>query len=170
MKLNRPSLQNLVGKKNLVGAEIGVFQGHNAKDVLIKLDIEKIYLIDIFKKKWGGREKVDGHLSEWKDKLIWLVGRSEEVAYKIPDNSLDFAYVDGGHKKPQVLKDLDAYYPKVKPGGLICGHDYQANIKLGVYSAVNEFFEGKEIFFADCLDSKKPEGKKHRDWWVWKDE
>ena len=170
MKLNRPSLQNLIGKEKLIGAEIGVYKGHNAKDMLEKLDIEKLYLIDVFNKKYASKKTVDKHLSEYSGKLIWLIGRSEIVANDIEDESLDFGYVDGGHKKPQVLKDLQAYYPKIKPGGLICGHDYQENIKLGVYAAVNEFFNDKKIFFAPCLDSIKSEDRKHMDWWVWKDE
>jgi predicted O-methyltransferase YrrM len=164
MILNRPSLQNLVGKKDLVGAEIGVYLGHNAKDILEKLDIKKIYLID---RNLGKSKK---YLQEYKDKIVWLQGLSDKVAEKIPDESLDFAYVDGGHKEPIVLKDLKVYYPKIKPGGLICGHDYMKQKKLGVVEAVNSFFVDKEIHTGECLDSKRPEGKKHQDWWVWKDE
>jgi len=164
MKLNRPSLQNLVGKKDLVGAEIGVLYGDNSIDILKKLDIEKIYLID---KNLKVSKK---NLQEYGDKIIWLQGFSEKMAEKIPDKSLDFAYVDGGHKEPQVLKDLHAYYPKIKPGGLICGHDYMKEKKLGVYQAVNEFFKDKEIFSGICLDSKRVGRRPHIDWWVWKDE
>lgn len=45
-----------VDGENLVGAEIGVFKGENAKRLLDYLDIDKLYLID----PYGGFEDYDG--------------------------------------------------------------------------------------------------------------
>lgn len=39
------------------------------------------------------------------------------------DASLDFVYIDGNHKLDFVLQDLTLWYPKVKPGGYVFGHD-----------------------------------------------
>lgn len=39
------------------------------------------------------------------------------------DESLDFVFVDAGHTTETVLKDLDAWWPKIKPGGMLAGHD-----------------------------------------------
>ena len=33
-------------------------------------------------------------------------------------------YIDGAHDYDSVLQDIELYYPKIKSGGLICGHDY----------------------------------------------
>lgn len=48
---------------------------------------------------------------------------SEEAAQRFADNSLDFVYIDGNHSYPYVLRDLEAWFPKVKSGGIICGDD-----------------------------------------------
>ena len=42
----RPAFKNLLGKCNLIGAEIGVYRGNNAYNFLRDLDILHLYLID----------------------------------------------------------------------------------------------------------------------------
>ena len=54
------------------------------------------------------------------------------------DNSIAFLYIDTTHEYEHVIKEIDAWYPKVKLGGIIAGHDY---FTPGVHRAVNEFFE-----------------------------
>jgi len=49
---------------------------------------------------------------------------STECSKMIPDDSLDFVYIDARHDRKGVLADLAAYWPKVRDGGLIAGHDY----------------------------------------------
>jgi len=55
--------------------------------------------------------------------------------------SLDFVFIDASHDYASVLKDLTAWYPKIKKGGVIAGHDYLPS--QGVFTAVNDFFEKK---------------------------
>jgi hypothetical protein len=43
------------------------------------------------------------------------------------DNSLDFVYIDANHTYEGVKEDIKYWYPKVKPGGLLLGHDYLPN-------------------------------------------
>ena len=49
---------------------------------------------------------------------------SMEAASDIPDNSLDFVYIDSNHQLMYVIEDLVIWSKKVKPGGIISGHDY----------------------------------------------
>lgn len=49
---------------------------------------------------------------------------TSEAAELIPDGSLDFVYVDARHDYCGCLKDLETYWPKLRPGGLMAGHDY----------------------------------------------
>lgn len=61
----------------------------------------------------------------------------------LPNNSLDWAYVDASHDYEPVRKDLEAVKSKIKPGGYICGHDYiewSRNLqRYGVIEAVHRF-------------------------------
>lgn len=64
------------------------------------------------------------------------------------DESLDVVYIDAGHSYEQVLADIYAWYPKVKPGGIIAGHDFAFEhpvSRAGVIRAVLEFFHDKPL-------------------------
>lgn len=65
------------------------------------------------------------------------------------DESLDFVFIDASHRYEDVLDDLNAWFPKVKKGGILAGHDYPS--WEGVVRAVNEFFESKLLHF-DCSE------------------
>ena len=45
------------------------------------------------------------------------------MAKQVKDKSLDFVFIDADHRYPAVIKDLAAWVPKLKPGGVLCGHD-----------------------------------------------
>ena len=62
---------------------------------------------------------------------------SWEAADLYPDNSIDFVFVDACHDYDSVSKDIFAWYPKVKVGGIIAGHDIEA---ADVKRAVREYF------------------------------
>jgi hypothetical protein len=63
---------------------------------------------------------------------------SLEAVELYDDNSLDFVFIDASHDYENVLKDVKAWYPKVKSGGLFAGHDYVSGWD-GVIQAVDEF-------------------------------
>jgi predicted O-methyltransferase YrrM len=58
---------------------------------------------------------------------------------RFKDNSLDIVFIDGDHSYEACLEDLTVWYPKVKQGGLIIGHDYWSEIKNDVYRAAQDF-------------------------------
>ena len=49
---------------------------------------------------------------------------SVDAAKDFEDESLDFVYIDGNHTLPYVVQDIFAWEPKIRPGGIISGHDY----------------------------------------------
>ena len=51
-------------------------------------------------------------------------GDSAQTAEFYQDHSLDFVFIDADHESSRVYADLAAWFPKVKPGGVIAGHDY----------------------------------------------
>lgn len=61
------------------------------------------------------------------------------AALLFPDESLDFVFVDADHRYESVTADLRAWWPKIRPGGAMAGHDYDTHWPE-VVRAVDDFF------------------------------
>jgi hypothetical protein len=63
------------------------------------------------------------------------------LAVTFPDEYFDLIYLDACHLYEAVRQDLRDWWPKVKKGGLFCGHDYMdVNVPfIQVKKAVDEF-------------------------------
>lgn len=70
---------------------------------------------------------------------------SLEAAKLYEDESLDFVFLDASHKYKDVKEDMEAWYPKVKQGGIFAGHDYPTWPE--VVKAVDEFFNPPGMIF-----------------------
>ena len=68
-------------------------------------------------------------------RLRLIRGRSQDVHAAIPDASVDFVFIDADHAYRAVCADIELYRPKLRPGGMLAGHDYG---KPGVRRAVVE--------------------------------
>jgi quinol monooxygenase YgiN len=124
-------------------AEVRVYKGDFAYQLLQNCDsIEKYYMIDPWR-----------HLEDWKkpanknndtfeqffleakektsfasNKIAILRGKTTEVVEKIPNNSLDFAYIDGDHTLKGITIDLIRLFDKIRVGGWIGGDDFSSSI------------------------------------------
>ena len=70
------------------------------------------------------------------------------AAERYENNSLDLVWIDAGHSYEEVKEDIKAWYPKVRYGGLIAGHDFAINhetSRKGVVKAVLEMFKDKPL-------------------------
>jgi len=68
------------------------------------------------------------------------VGYSVEIAAVFPDGTFDVVFIDGDHAYQAVVADIVNWMPKLKPKGLLCGHDFTN--KCGVEPAVRELCPG----------------------------
>lgn len=70
---------------------------------------------------------------------------SAKAANLFSDSSVEFVFVDAGHEFKMVKNDILSWYPKIKPGGIIAGHDYSDEF-LGVKCAVDIYLKERKIF------------------------
>jgi len=153
----------LVGK----GAEIGVQEGVFSEHILRNWKGSALFSIDAWQ-NFDADEYVDiANVSDdnqillyvnttlrlspfGKRSIVWRM-TSEQAASTMPDNTLDFCYLDADHRYEAVKQDIELWLPKVKLGGIICGHDYVSDGHIynkadgsliglyGVQRAVKEF-------------------------------
>jgi len=68
---------------------------------------------------------------------------SMEAVKQFSDNSLDFVFIDGNHHFEWVVNDAIYWSRKVKPGGIVYGHDYSD--QFHVKQAVNAYMDAYKI-------------------------
>tara|TARA_Y100000385_G_scaffold237919_1_gene252723 strand:- start:1330 stop:1878 length:549 start_codon:yes stop_codon:yes gene_type:complete len=71
---------------------------------------------------------------------------SQDIYNKFDNDKYDFVYIDGDHSGENVARDIEQYFPKVKKGGYIGGHDYSKNHWPDVVDAVNKVFPVVDTF------------------------
>ena len=143
-----------------IGAEVGCAQGTTTSRLLRHCPQLRLYAVD----KWeqveasaiagasmvGGEDDGDNCVgwdpikgfmkfhsltTPYAARLTVLRGDSSAMAVYVPDESLDFVFIDADHRYSAVIKDLAAWVPKLKPGGMLCGHDLHL---IGVRTALDE--------------------------------
>lgn len=83
----------------------------------------------------------------YRHRVTVLDTTSERAADQIPDNRVDFVFIDGDHT--QTGQDMELWWPKLTPGGVLVGHDYNARLsRRGVWDvnrAVDAFVTRREL-------------------------
>lgn len=124
-----------------VGVEVGVFRGEFANQILTGWKRGCLIGVDCYN---HGTEfhllydaiKKNRDFIEFGTYTI-MVCSSVEGAYRSPDG-LAFVYLDAGHTYPEVSADIYHWRKKIRPGGILCGHDFEPSTP-GVSRAVEEF-------------------------------
>jgi hypothetical protein len=150
-KNRRELILHLNKTKAEVAAEVGVREGYFSKFILDNTSIKKLYSID----PWENNAELSdcetvfrtckSLLDPFGDRAEMVKGYSPFVSEMFEDNTLDFIYIDGLHDYESVKADIAGFYPKLKVGGIISGHDYHLEDWPGVYNAVNEFISQNEL-------------------------
>jgi len=149
-------------EKNPACIELGVHTGDFALAILVHLNPKKLVLVD----PWVNGSDKHGQTGDYpsmnlstaystESEFIWVNNRfshkisdgtvvlnrnfSYDAINDFEDNSFDFIYIDACHLYDSVLWDLENYITKLKPNGLICGHDYIEHGDFGVIQAVDDF-------------------------------
>lgn len=73
------------------------------------------------------------------ERVVILKMKSHDALEHFDDGSVDLVYVDANHAYEHVLHDCTHWYQKVRPGGILAGHDLFEPEHCGVTEAVREF-------------------------------
>lgn len=134
-------------------AELGVFEG-DFSEQLLTCHPRELHLFDLWQGAIDCGDK-DGLNMKHVDDMATVFAKLKRRYAKYPlvtlhrgdiaqtlreftDDYFDLVYVDADHDYQTVKTHLEISASKVKPGGLLGGHDYGAPY-LGVVKAVNEF-------------------------------
>lgn len=168
--VTRDNLLQLLPKGGEI-AEIGVAKGEFSRAILANASPRKLHLIDPWEhqaredyKNDGNNVEDDEQTRRYEDVVAQFSQQirggqveihraySQDVAVKFVTAQFDWIYIDGLHSHDGVRSDLQHYKDKVKPDGLILGHDYANHwraleMNFGVVEAVNEFVEDEGYQF-----------------------
>ncbi len=151
------SFYDMIARKDFkTFVEIGVWKGHSVSYLaqrLIGRDV-KIHAVDLFDDSpFNGMEKDENigliynanlATAGVRDRIVDIKERSDLAAARFDDASVDFVFIDADHAYDAVKKDIDAWLPKVRNGGIVSGHDAAS---YGVATAIREKF-GTALKFA----------------------
>ena len=133
------------------GAEIGVCQGLYSELLCQKIPGLELIGVDTWThNRLRSQVKQEANFEEAKKRLapfnVTLIRKaSAEAVRDIPDNSLDFVYIDGDHEFEPAMHDIIHWAHKVRVGGIVSGHDYCWGYKSGVVAAVDAYVRGMGI-------------------------
>jgi len=146
--------------KNGICAEIGVNKGEFSDMILSQTTPQKLHLIDA----WGDPARYHDGLKDFvrdkfkieiaEKKVEINIGFSTTILKKFPDHYFDWVYLDTVHIYSVTAEELTILKDKVKPGGIIAGHDYTIGnwvgaCRYGVVEAVHELCvkDGWELIY-----------------------
>jgi hypothetical protein len=157
----REHLPEVFAARGLLGqaAEIGVLRGDFSRHILGKWPGARLHLVDPWEAQAEGYIDInnanasvqDAALASTRRNVAEHAARVELVrdfslpaAKRYADAFFDWVYIDADHRYESVVADIAAWWPKVKRGGILAGHDYvfdgdYAVGRFGVMTAVLEF-------------------------------
>ena len=121
---SRSKLADLLNRQGLVGSGAVIGAGSGFANELLA--------------RWHGRDLLSVDVSE-----------NADAAGRVSDRSLDFVYLDAGHDYASVRQDLELWFGKVRPGGIVAGSNFVDGDlfegSFAVRSAVSEFFAARDL-------------------------
>lgn len=160
----REEFGNLLNRLKLLGngLEVGVQAGHFSRVIRSTWKGELLHLVDRWRHESGYNDVAnvenDRQLENYFSVIRQFAADNSVVIHKMesltaaaqfPDGYFDWIYLDADHSYRGCREDLEAWYPKLKTGGLFAGHDFIDGLlpagDFGVKSAVEEFISDKDV-------------------------
>lgn len=134
--IGRNDLADLIKELDCkIAVEIGVASGDYSEVIMQTNPTLEMYGVDPYESYEGYHDyklrstfnKMEQSAHDKLDKYTtykFIKGYSVQVAKDFADKSIDFIYIDGNHSGEAVKEDIEAWIPKLKPGGIMAGHDF----------------------------------------------
>ncbi|MBI2810490.1 MAG: class I SAM-dependent methyltransferase [Candidatus Melainabacteria bacterium] len=148
-------------------AEIGVNKGETSQLFRSLFPAAHLYLIDpwslteeyllsatpISRKTRHYEKAYNSVHTQFKDDPQVTILRMPSLEALEHTPQLDLVFIDANHEYSHVKQDILSWLPKVRPGGILAGHDYEPEIPMfsGVKQAVDEIFGNKIMLGKDRL-------------------
>lgn len=136
--VGRNSFPTLLHERSLIGfaVEVGTHRGEFAEALLSTWQGERLYCVDPYLSGYNDKDPVshsnrdDDYLEAMRvlqpfhRRVSMVRMTSLEAARDFGKGSLDFVYIDGNHDFEYVNDDIYAWWPKLRFGGVLAGHDF----------------------------------------------
>lgn len=149
------------------GAEIGVLGGHYSEILLNTIPNLFLIGVDNWKNISNAKQTMDKYYAKFDKKVTIIPKHSMDALEAVPDESLDFVYIDANHQYHAVLDDITGWAKKVRKGGIVAGDDYFdiPASKWGVVRAVNDY---KPVHYSTDWDFSLGIEDTHPQWFFFK--
>lgn len=149
LTITRYDLTSVISQRDYTrGAEIGLDHGYFSYYLLKHSRLRHLWSVDSFQGKWAALEpEVRSMLSEFGDRSQLFLGTSAQAAefFKQGRVEFDFIYIDACHRYASVKQDIELWWPLLRAGGMLAGHDYVKADGCGVIQAVDEFAAARNL-------------------------
>ena len=167
------------------GIEIGVRRGGNSRQLILGNSLfskGKFVALDCWQEvsdepTFNDKSYATGELDNQYNMVVNMFSAypfvevvrdfSVEGSERFEDGYFDFVYLDAAHDYRNVSKDLQSWWPKLKSGGILSGHDYFSDhrvwrgVPVGVYEAVADFCKEKGTEVHHSTNCELEGGKGH---------
>ncbi|CAE7386654.1 unnamed protein product, partial [Symbiodinium pilosum] len=161
------------GRREIWAAEVGVFMANTSSKLLGLFENLRLLLVDPYHLHTENHTEKHQQFEEfyvssrstfsaatkatqaYRLRATFALQSSESLSWLRDD--LDFVFLDGDHRYASVRKDIEVFWPRLRPHGILAGHDFAPTFP-GVVEAVTEFAlaEGLELLLAPEV------------WWIFK--
>lgn len=142
----RESLAYLCEKASTAdfAVEVGTYMGRSAK-VMLDAACGHLWAVDLWMvpgtletTRYFLRENIERGQCELIQK------RSDHAAAQLAHmkGKIAMVFLDDGHTYEDLILDITSWLPILRPGGLLCGHDYEQSPENDVTRAVKELLPG----------------------------
>ena len=158
----------LLGDGAMRGLEVGVLNGQTTIGLLGALPNLRMWCVDPYaalsqevyhtnccrewtQERWDEEyTAVLKRFQPYDGRVMLLRTLSKDAMAEFDDESFDFIFIDANHGYDYVSQDIPGWWPKLRQGGIMFGHDYHYD---DVKQAVQEFSDAHKLYITEEEDS-----------------